>query len=93
MVERFQIPPERALAYLVRLSQDHNTKLAIVAQQIVEDAASGKSATDRRGSLSAGVVGRHLISSAEPPDGGFDSGVDIVQKSSDASAVDSTKLF
>jgi hypothetical protein len=79
MVERFHIPPERAHAYLVRLSQDHNTKLAIVAQQIVEDAASGKSATDRRGSLSAGVAGRHLISGAEPPDGGFDSGVDIVQ--------------
>jgi hypothetical protein len=48
MVERFQITLERALAYLVRLSQDHNTKLAIVAQQIVEDAARpGKSAIGR----------------------------------------------
>jgi len=86
MVERFQVTPERALAYLVRLSQDHNTKLAIVAQQLVEDAASGKSATGRGEPLSGSAAGRHLVSGAERPDGGFDSGVDIVQKSSDASS-------
>jgi hypothetical protein len=94
MVERFQITPERALAYLVRLSQDHNTKLAVVAQQIVEDAARpGKFATDRRRPLSAGAADRHLISGAEPPDGGFDRGVDIVQKPATLRAVDSTKTF
>ena len=92
MVERFQIPPERALAYLVRLSQDHNTKLAIVAQQIVEDAASGKSAAGRREPLSASAAGQHLISGAEPHGGGFHSGVDIVQNPATLRAVDRTEL-
>jgi hypothetical protein len=94
MVERFQITPERALAYLVRLSQDHNTKLAIVAQQIVEDAARpGKSAIGRGEALSADAAGRHLISGAESPDGGFHSGIDIVHNPATLRAVGSTKTL
>lgn len=41
LMERFALPEDRAMAYLMRISQDENIKLRDVARRIVDDRRSG----------------------------------------------------
>lgn len=40
VMERYQLTDDRAFAFLTRLSQDGNTKLRVIAQQIIEGTAT-----------------------------------------------------
>jgi AmiR/NasT family two-component response regulator len=40
-MERFELTEDRAMAYLMRVSQDQNTKLRELARQIVEGSDHG----------------------------------------------------
>lgn len=37
MMERFDLPEERAFAFMTRLSNDRNVKLRVIAQEIIDD--------------------------------------------------------
>ncbi|MET7283699.1 GAF and ANTAR domain-containing protein [Kribbella sp. NPDC005582] len=45
VMERYTIDPDRAFAFLVRISQDTNTKLRTVAERIIQDVVKKAAAT------------------------------------------------
>lgn len=42
-MERFDLPEDRAFAFLTRLSNDRNVKLRLIAQEVIDDTEQRRS--------------------------------------------------